>query len=333
MRNWVGDNCFYVIRKRLVLNHGNDGVNQLDSSLVGEAAAVITSGLWTFSSLFFTAAGRRIGSLSVNAYRTVMAVGFLLVAHVVLLGSIFPLASGGQWFWMGASGVAGLGIGDSGLFAAYVMIGPRRSLLLMALAPIFASLGAYVMLGETLPEVAVLGIALTLAGVVLVILEREERSGEAPVSGKLKKHGVFCGLVAAIGQGVGLVLAKKGIELNPAVTLNPLSATLMRMVLGAFSLWLLMLSTGRLVDLQKAFKSREGMRQTAAAAFLGPFLGVTLSMVAVTFAETGIAQTLLSLMPVMIIPVVWILYRQKTSWRGILGAAIAVIGVSILFLV
>ena len=70
---------------------------------------------------------------------------------------------------------------------------------------------------------------------------------------------------------------------------------------------------------------------TMVAAFLGPFLGVTLSMVAVTYAEAGVAQTLLSLMPVMIIPVVWILYKQRTSWRGILGALIAVIGVGILF--
>lgn len=308
-------------------------MGQLDSSFLGETAAVVTSGLWTLSSLFFTAAGRRIGSTSVNAYRTVIAIGFLMVTHLVLLGTVFPLASGGQWFWLGASGIVGLGIGDSGLFAAYVMIGPRRSLLLMALAPIFASLGAYSLLGETLPAVAVLGIALTLGGVVLVILEGEEDSGEAPVPGKLKKYGVLCGLVAAIGQGFGLVLAKKGIDLNPVVTLNPLSATLMRMVLGGCSLWFVMLAAGKLPQLRNAFNSKEGMRQTVAAAFLGPFLGVTLSMVAVTYAETGIAQTLLSLMPVMIIPVVWILYKQKTSSRGILGAAIAVIGVSILFLV
>ena len=62
----------------------------LDPSTVGESAAVITSCLWTVSSLFFTSAGKRIGSLSVNAYRTVMAVGFLVIAHLILLGTIFP---------------------------------------------------------------------------------------------------------------------------------------------------------------------------------------------------------------------------------------------------
>jgi drug/metabolite transporter (DMT)-like permease len=75
------------------------------------------------------------------------------------------------------------------------------------------------------------------------------------------------------------------------------------------------------------------MGHTAAAAFIGPFLGVTLSMVAVTYTETGIAQTLMSLMPVLIIPLVWIVHKQRTSWRGMLGAVIAVIGVAILFLI
>ena len=308
-------------------------VSELDLSVVGESAALVTSCLWTISSLIFTSAGRKIGSLSVNAYRTVMAIGFLVVTHVILLGTILPLASNGQWFWMGASGVVGLGIGDSGLFAAYVTIGPRRSVLVMALAPIFASVGAYLMLGEVISALAIVGIAITLGGVVMVILETDERSGEIPLSKKLKSYGVFFALIGAIGQGVGLVLAKKGIDLNPAVTLNPLSATLMRMILGALSLWMVMLVVGKLPELRKAFKSTMGMGHTAAAAFIGPFLGVTLSMVAVTYTETGIAQTLMSLMPVLIIPLVWIVHKQRTSWRGMLGAVIAVIGVAILFLI
>ena len=47
----------------------------------------------------------------------------------------------------------------------------------------------------------------------------------------------------------------------------------------------------------------------------------------------GVAQTLLSLMPVMIIPVVWYLFKQRTSWRGVVGAVVAVVGVAVLFLV
>lgn len=304
----------------------------MDPNVLGETAAVVTSCLWTINSLFFTSAGKRIGSLSVNAYRIIMAVGFLVLAHTILLGAIVPTATNQQWFWMGMSGIVGLGIGDYGLFAAFVTIGPRRSLLVMALSPIFASVGAYLMLGETLPTLAIFGIAITLSGVVVVILEEEERSGEATVSKKLRGYGVFLALVGAIGQGVGLVFAKEGIYLDPGMTLNPLSATLIRMILGALFVWIVAATAKKLPELREAIKSKEGMRHTAAGAFLGPFLGVTLSMVAVTYTNAGIAQTLMSLMPVLIIPVVWVMYKQRTSLRGILGAAMAVVGVAILFL-
>jgi len=304
----------------------------LDPNTVGEAAALVTSCLWTVTSLFFASAGRRIGSLVVNAYRTVIAIAFLVVAHVLVLGTIIPLANTAQWFWMGASGIVGLVIGDGGLFAAYVTIGPRRAVLVMALAPIFAILGAYVMLGEVIAQLALVGIVVTLTGIIIVVLESEERSGEKGVSKKLRTYGFLFALIAAAGQGIGLVLSKKGIELVSGMTLNPLSATLMRLILAASSIWLVLLIAGRWPQLRGAASNKEGISNVAVGAFLGPFLGITLSMVAVTYTQTGIAQTLMSLMPVLIIPTVWIRYRQKTSWRGMLGAVVAVIGVAMLFL-
>lgn len=304
----------------------------MDPVVIGESAAVAASFLWTASSIFFTSAGKRIGWLSINAYRTVIAIALLAVTQIIILGTVMPLASLGQWFWMGLSGIVGLGIGDSGLFAAYLTIGPRRSLLLMALAPIFAAVGAYLMLGETIPELAIVGIIITLIGVVMVILESEERSGEPWISSGLRASGVMFGLVAAGGQGVGLVLAKKGIDLIPGVTLNPVSATLMRLFLGALFIWVVVLVLGRMPEVLRAARNMAAIRDTAAASLVGPYLGIIFSMVAVTLTETGVAQTLLSLMPVMIIPVVWILYGQRTSWRGIMGAVVAVLGVALIFI-
>ena len=264
-----------------------------------------------------------------------MAIGLLVCAHAVLLGTLLPLASSGQWFWMGLSGIVGLGIGDFGLFAAYVAIGPRRSVLMQASAPIFASLAAYFMLGETFSPVAILGIAVTLSGIIVVILEREETSEEKLeeklAAKKRKTMGVFFGLISAMGQGFGLVLSKKGMYLDVSVAMNPVSAALIRMMLAGVFVWTCALFAGKLPTLRQAVKDKEGMKYTAAGALVGPFVGMTLSMVAVADTQTGIAQTLMSLMPVLIIPVIWIIYREKTTWRGILGAIVAIIGVAILF--
>ena len=304
----------------------------MDANLVGETAAIFTSCLWTFNSLLFASAGKRIGSFSVNAYRIIIAVGLLAVAHTILQGTLLPAITSEQWFWIGMSGIVGLGIGDFGLFSAFVIIGPRRSVLVMALSPIFASAVAYLMLGEIISPLAIVGIAMTLAGITMAILEREEHSREELISKRAKAWGVFLASVGAMGQGVGLVFAKKGIYLDLNMIVNPLSAALARMVMGALFVWICALVVGKLPELRKALRNREGIQYTAAGAFVGPFMGVTLSMVAIIYTQAGVAQTLMSLMPVFIIPVVWVLYRQKTSLRGILGAVVAVVGVAVLFL-
>lgn len=304
--------------------------------MVGESAAILTSCFWTFSSLLFTSAGRRFGSFSVNAYRTIMAIGFLGCSHVLLLGTLLPVASSGQWFWMGLSGVVGLGIGDFGLFAAYVTIGPRRSLLIQSSAPIFASLGAFLMLGETFSPMAMIGVAVTMAGIIIVLVEKEEnhkgQQKESPSERRRKSWGVFFGLISAIGQGFGAVLSKKGMYLDVTIAMNPLSAAFIRMMVTGLFVWAIAVLAGKLPELHRAVKDRTGIKYTAAGALVGPFVGMTLSMVAIASTETGIAQTLMSLSPVLIIPVIWVIYREKTNWRGILGAFVAIVGVAILFL-
>ena len=305
----------------------------MDPNLIGETAAIVTACLWTINSILFASAGKKIGSLSVNAYRILMAVGFLGITHIIFLGSLLPTASSEQWFWIGLSGIVGLGIGDFGLFAAFVIIGPRRSVLIMSLSPIFAALGAYFILGEILSPLIITGIAVTLIGVIIVILEKEENSDEKSISKKLKTWGVFLAFIGAIGQGIGLVFAKKGMWLDPSIMMNPLSVSFVRLIMGALFIWTCVVVMRRLPEVRKALKSKKGMGHTAAGAFIGPFIGVTLSMIAVAYTQAGIAQTLMSLMPVFIIPAIWVLYKQKTSWRGVLGAIVAVIGVAILLLV
>jgi drug/metabolite transporter (DMT)-like permease len=304
----------------------------LDPTIMGDSAAVITACLWTGSSVLFTTAGRRIGFFSVNAYRSLMAVVLLVLAHIFFLGSVLPAVSSAQWFWMGLSGIVGLGVGDFGLFAAYVLIGPRRSTLIMASSPIFASVGAYVMLGETFSYLATLGIAITIAGIIVVLLERENERTETADGVKRKTWGVFAAFVAALGQGVGLVFSKKGMYLGVTVAMNAVSAALIRMTLATLFVWICALFLRKLPELQKTTRDKKGLKYVAGGAVIGPFLGMTLSMFAVAYTETGIAQTLMSLMPLLIIPLLWVVYREKTNLRGILGAAFAVVGVAILFL-
>jgi drug/metabolite transporter (DMT)-like permease len=305
----------------------------MDGQLLGETSALLAALSWTANSILFSAAGRRIGAISVNALRIVIAVVLLGTTHIIFFGTILPAANSDQWFWMGVSGIIGLGLGDFALFAAFVVIGPRKSLLLMSLAPVCSALGGYLILGEVLGAWAVLGIAITLVGIIIVIMDKEDQ--DSATSKKWSMYGIALGVMGAVGQGIGLVISKYGminVADNPSVPLHSLSATFIRMFIGAIFVWIVVLAIGKLPELKRSFADRRAVKLTSGGAFVGPFIGVWLSMVAVTYTHVGIAMTLMSLMPIFIIPVVWFLYKEETSCRGIFGALVAVLGVAILFL-
>ena len=301
---------------------------------VGESAAIAVAVLWTTCSVLFASAGRRIGALSVNAWRILMAVCLLGAAHILLFGTVVPTANREQYMWMSLSGIIGLAIGDFGYFGCLVCMGPRRGVLLMSMHPIFTAVLAWVWLREYLSAWTLVGMAMVLAGVFLAVLEQEDARG-GPVPRERLGMGVMLGLVGSAGQGIGFVVAKVGMveAADPgADPLDPLSATLVRMVAACVFVWAAVVVAGRARKVLAARKDIFAMERTFAGASFGPFLGVWLSMVAVTHALAGVAATLMSLMPILVIPLVWALYGERTSARGIAGAVVAFSGVAVLFL-
>jgi drug/metabolite transporter (DMT)-like permease len=302
----------------------------VDTYTIGFFAGVTTSFLWTLGSLWFSSAGKRIGSFTVNAYRILIATVLLVISNLILLGSL-PVATSMQWFWMGLSGIVGLVFGDLTLITAYVVAGPRLSLLVMTTSAIFAALAAYLMLGEIIQPLALLGVVVTLMGILIAVLA-ENKTTQHLSSKKTMVWGLSLALCGAIGQGVGAVLSKIGMLSDPSAILNPLAATLMRMLIGGFFIWTIAIISRRLHSLRGALSDTEGMKKTVYGSIAAPYLGVTLSLVALASTPAGVAQTLMSLMPIFIIPIAWAAYRQKTGFYGIVGAAISIIGVAIISL-
>jgi drug/metabolite transporter (DMT)-like permease len=134
--------------------------------MIGEIAALGTALFWSLTSIQFTQASRRIGSLKTNRIRLVLAVLYLLLSHLLLHGELWPTrAEPFRWGWLGVSGVAGLVLGDASLFQSFITIGPRRGMLMMTLAPVVSTLVAWGWLGETLHPVEIGAILLTVGGV------------------------------------------------------------------------------------------------------------------------------------------------------------------------
>lgn len=293
----------------------------------GELAALGTAFCWTITAMAFETAGKRVGSLSVNWIRLVLASLFLALACLAVRGRLLPDdAASHSWFWLTLSGLVGFCMGDLCLFRALVLIGPRLSTLMMSLAPPFAAIIGWMVLRETLSLLDWTGMALTLLGVSWVVLERKSRE-EGAKGPRAVSSGVLLGLLGAAGQGGGLVLSKFGMA-----GYHPLAATQIRVFAGIAGFGILFVFLRWWPRVFRALKNRRAMRFTALGAFFGPFLGVSLSLTSIQYIAAGVAQTIMSITPVLIIPFVWVIYKERVSLRATAGALLAVGGVAILFL-
>jgi drug/metabolite transporter (DMT)-like permease len=292
----------------------------------GEIAALATACCWTVTSMAFEAAGKRIGSLPVNLIRLVMAFGFLTVFCALERGAPLPTdATAEAWAWLAVSGVIGFAVGDLCLFRAFVVIGARLSMLMMALVPPFTALIGLAVLGEELGPLDLLGMGLTVGGVVWVVLERKKArdgsTGRPPVSG------ILLGLGGAVGQAVGLVLSKHGMR-----DYDPFAATQIRVLAGIVAFVAIFTVAGIWPRVIEALRNRAAMARTTLGAVFGPFLGVSLSLLSVKYTETGVASTIMSIVPVLIIAPSALIFKERVTLRAVLGAVVAVGGVAVLFL-
>ena len=297
---------------------------------MGEIAALVTSFCWSLTSVQFTLAGRRIGSEAVNRARLVLATLFLSLAHLLLYGKLWPThVEPFRWGWLGLSGTFGLVLGDSCLFQSFLLIGPRLAMLLMTLTPVISALLAWGLLGETLLPAEIGAILLTVGGIAWVVLERGPVQG-SPVKSEKKQYGlgVLLGVGGALGQALGLVMAKQGLVGD----FSPLSATLIRMAVAMSVIWLLTLVRGRVGATWRALEDGRARLLLAGGALTGPTLGVWLSMFAVQNAPVGIASTLMALSPILMIPLAHWIFHERSSRRSIAGTVVALAGAAIIFL-
>lgn len=303
-------------------------------SHLGEFAALITAVFWTITGIAFESAGKKVGSLSTNLIRLFMAFIFIGIYSLVTRGSFIPFdATAHNWMWLSLSGLVGFVIGDLLLFEAYVVIGSRVSMLIMSLTPPITALLGWIIMGETLTRQNLLGMVLTITGIMIVVLDRnpnnktEENNNKKKVKLNYPILGILLAFGGAVGQGTGLVLSKFGMQ-----DFDPFAATQIRVITGFVGFSIIFVFMRRWKKVFAAIKDKKAMTSLSIGAFFGPFLGVSFSLLSVKYTTTGIASTIMAIVPVLIIPPAIIFFKEKVTIKEVIGSAIAVGGVALFFM-
>lgn len=298
------------------------------SAYTGQLAALGAAALWACTALAIEGAARRIGSLTVNLVRLVFAFAFLCLAGWLSRGLALPVdASPHAWIWLTVSGLVGFTFGDLCLYRAFIVLGSRLSTLMMSLVPPLTALIGWLALGETLTGRDLLGMTLTVSGIGWAVLERTRPKAGQGASLHVTPAGLALGLGGALGQACGLILSKIGMG-----SYNAFAAVQIRVLAGIAGYSLLFLIIGWWPNVRQGVRDRKALGFAALGAFFGPFLAVTLSLIAIRATVAGVAASIMALSPVLIIPLVILLRGEKVGIGGLLGALVAVSGVALLFL-
>lgn len=292
----------------------------------GELAAIATAIFWTITALSFELASLKIGSLSLNIIRLGIGFIFLSIFNLFYRGIIFPIdASAQNWLWLGLSGLVGFLFGDLFLFKSYTIIGSRYAMLIMTLVPPITALAGWLMLGEKLSAMNYLGMCLTILGISLAIFNKN--TGKAGFSLKFSYKGLLFAFFGAVGQAFGLVLSKFGMN-----DYDPFPATQIRIIAGFVGFAVLITVIRRWKSVFEGLTHKSGMASASLGSFFGPFLGVSFSLLAVKYTQTGIASTIMAIVPILIIPPAIFLFKQKVTTLEIIGAVISIAGVTLFFI-
>ena len=293
----------------------------------GEFAALGAALIWALASLIYVGLGKQMPPLVLNFSKSVLAIGLILLT-CILQGEL-PFLNPQPLLLLLISGAIGIGVGDTAFFASLNNIGARRSLLLESLAPPLTAVLATIFLQEALSLRACLGIALTVAGVAWVVIER------TPDDIGRNNHlwrGILFGLVAACAQASGSVLSRAAL-LNTEV--SPLGSTLARLVggvivLSAFLMWQQLLWQRPVWRGFSPLRSGKFWLILTATSLAGTYLAILLQQTALKYTKAGIAQSLTATSPLFVIPLA-IAAGERVSLRAIVGVLIALVGVWLLF--
>ncbi|NOX17083.1 MAG: DMT family transporter [Chlorobi bacterium] len=292
---------------------------------IGEIFALMTAVMWSVTSIVFTEASVRVGSSVVNITRLVLAAVYLSVT-ILIFGFPFNVNET-QIVFLSASGIIGLVVGDGFLFKSFQYVGARISMLMMSLVPPVSALLAFFLLGESIAIVGIAGIFVTIMGVAIVILQKGVDKNFSPHN---KVKGIIFAVFGAIGQAVGLIFAKLAFHEGE---INGFVATFIRLIPATLILLVYLLSVNHFKNPFAKYKNNfTAFKFTLVGSFVGPFLGITFSLIAVAHAKVGIASTLMATAPVIMLPLVKIYYKQDLNFKSIGGAFLAVAGIAILFL-
>ena len=285
----------------------------------------------------FTDVARRWGAVALNHFR--LLIGLIVLTAVCMVvdklsfSELFTNASVEQFIYMSASGIIGLALGDYFGYHSMAILGVKQYSIFITIAPGAALIFGNIVLGENIDLIGVIGIAISIVGMIwfLKVSEPESVAGVPKDKYGSVKKGIIFGILSGLIQGFHIALSKKGM-IDGSHVLTPMYGTWIRMFAATLGYFLFTFAQGRLktgvIDVVR--KESKLITKAAFATVFGMVLSVILVMWSITLCKVAVAQTILSMMPIIAVPAAYFLHKEKVTLKSMAAAIVSISGVVVL---
>ena len=293
--------------------------------MIGYLLAIGAAAIWSAVALSATRIVRYFGSYNYNLLR-LLGIVIIFFPYVYINWedlyfnqSIFSAIV--------LSSIIGIIIGDTFLFVCLKRLGPRRQALLFSMQIPFTIILAEIFL-QTLPSLTELvGCALIFSGILIAIqFNRTIPDDDLENIQGNKYTGLFAGIGLALCQSIGIILMKPALQ-----TTDPIIVSYLRVIVAA----VIMFGSLFFIKNNQLWEKMKNIKVTLFSIFLGFMgmgVGMTMLIYALKYGNPGVISTLSSTMPIMIIPILWIVTKNYAGHLAVVGATLTCVGAGIIFL-
>jgi drug/metabolite transporter (DMT)-like permease len=298
----------------------------LSNLLIGQILAIIAALTYAENSIIYSYLGKKVSVKATVHVRLWIAVPIIIIIALVSEGNFFAQATLNNWMVLLLSGLLGYFFCDSLLFWAFSNIGPRETMVIMTLNPIFSSILSYLFFKEVLTILQMVAILITISGIIILILNQNKEKDVNKKKNLIK--GTVFAFLAAILQATSSILAKGALS-----NVSPISANSIRMIGGLIG------ATIFAIFFRKefkndfiSFKNKQDLSLLLIATITGPIIGMSLLLTAFNYSPVGLVTAIVQISPIFILLYELIFMKKHVKALEILGTIISVVGVAMMFL-
>jgi drug/metabolite transporter (DMT)-like permease len=280
---------------------------------------------WAIGSVMSVTPARHLGAFAFTRWR--MAMVAVMLWSVVAFNGTWASFDTHAWGVMAVSGLIGIFVGDTALFAAINRLGPRRAGVLFATHAAFSAALGFALLNERMSLQAFLGAVMTLTGVMLAMAlgrHKDETHAWELDQGHVGA-GMALALVAALCQALGSLIAKPVM----AQQLDPIMASAVRVTVATMAHGVLLASGFKAARATTAPNVRV-LAQTGLNGFIAMGVGMTLVLLALEKGDVGMVAILSSVSPILVLPLLWLQLKRAPAMGAWVGASLTVLGTALI---